>query len=148
MSPTDELRSAAVLLRRRAEAASSGPWEVGPAFGARDSRVYVRTEGAFDWVGSTGVEEPPPPVITCQVANVSWFRANATYIATMDPLVGLALAGLLEHIAQDMAKTEFEERPAVGYDGAPLMVFTEDVWPRFDWTAALALARLVNRGGS
>lgn len=96
-SPVEELREAARVLRERAGAASSGPWEVGPTFGARDSRVYVRTEGAFDWVGSADAAEPQT-VMACQVANVPWFRANAAYIATMDPLVGLALADLLESV--------------------------------------------------
>jgi len=95
--------------------------------------VYVRTEGAFDWVGSGGIEEPPL-VIACQTANVSWFRANATYIATMDPLVGLALADLLDRFAY-MYANGARAAAEVGVEHSAVQ------WPvEID---ALALARLI-----
>ena len=88
----DILRRAAARLREAAASATPGPWEVGPNFGARDNRVYVRPEGGFDWVGST---DDPHKVMACQVSNVAEFRANAAFVALMHPPVALALADLL-----------------------------------------------------
>jgi hypothetical protein len=97
----DLLRRAADKLRASANAASWGPWEVGPTFGARDNTVYVRPEGGFDWVGSTYTDRgDPPKVMTCQVSNVPQFRANAAYIVLMHPPVALALAEWLESEAR------------------------------------------------
>lgn len=139
VSPAEEMREAARVLRERAGAASFGPWEVGPSFGARDSRVYVRPEGGFDWVGST---DDPRPVITGQVANVAEFRANATHIAALHPLVAFALAEWLEETAADMEHAGAVESRAEGLDGQPLVVWVPgDLGHHPAWTAALRLAR-------
>jgi hypothetical protein len=64
---------------RVALASDPGPWEVGPTFGARDSRVYVReaSEQGIDTIGTC--------VIAGQVANKTRFRENAQHIARHDP---------------------------------------------------------------
>jgi len=99
MSSADLLRRAAAKLREHAEAADWGPWEVGPSFGARDSRVYVRPVGGFDWIGATRIDDEPTKVMACQVSNMPRFRENAAYIALMHPPVALALAEWLAFVA-------------------------------------------------
>lgn len=75
-SPAVTLNRAAALLKGRAAAATHGPWRV--------SFTY----GALPVVDSPGrvVAEPSR-------------GADAEYVATVDPLVGLALAGLLDGFA-------------------------------------------------
>ena len=65
-----------------ARGADWGPWEVGPSFGARDNRVYVRREG--DLIDSIGT-----CVIAGQVSNMPQFRQNAIFIAANNPAVVL-----------------------------------------------------------
>jgi hypothetical protein len=61
-----------------ARAATYGVWVVGPTFGARDNRVYVKPEGfGIDTIGTC--------VIAGQVSNTPEFRANAQHIARHDP---------------------------------------------------------------
>jgi hypothetical protein len=63
---------------RGAVQAGGEAWEVGPTFGARDSRIYVREQGnLIDSVGQC--------VFVGQVASIPWFRANAAHIARHDP---------------------------------------------------------------
>lgn len=61
-----------------ARAAEPGPWEIGPTFGARDNRVYVRQVG--DLIDSIGT-----CVIAAQVPSMPRFRANASFIAEHHP---------------------------------------------------------------
>lgn len=83
-TPVDELRSAAVLLRQRAEAATKGPWR-------REFPAGPSTQIASD-AGTV--------VVPGVAARWRWPRAeDADYISTMDPLVGLALADLLDEVA-------------------------------------------------
>ena len=75
---TSRITAALDEQQRLAEAATPGPWVVGPTFGARDNRVYVKAEySLIDTVGTC--------VIAGQVANVPEFRANAAFIAANDP---------------------------------------------------------------
>ena len=74
----DRLREAARVLRERAEAATPGPW-----------RSVQGASGDLWWV------ELPN---TADVA-LDLHGENATYIATMHPGVGLALADWLDDIA-------------------------------------------------
>lgn len=61
-----------------ARAATGGRWEVGPTFGGRDNRVYVKPEGpGIDTIGTC--------VIACQVANMPEYLGNAQHIARHDP---------------------------------------------------------------
>ena len=73
----DLLRRAATVLRERAEDAAPGPWEV-------------------SWGAVRGPE---------QHAVASPARRDGLYIATMDPIVGLALADWLDRAAwaEDMS---------------------------------------------
>lgn len=74
----ERLRAALDRAEEIARAADWGPWEVGPSFGARDNRVYVRREGdLIDSIGNC--------VIVGQVSNMPQFRANAVFIAANDP---------------------------------------------------------------
>ena len=104
----DRLRQAARVLRERAEAATPGPWLTHDEDG--DPYIAPPATGAL--------------LITAHPLEVA--RANAAYIATMHPGVGLALADWLE------AQADLSER---GY--------TQD--PRY--LAALALADLILGGG-
>lgn len=61
-----------------ARSADPGPWEVGPTFGARESRVYVRQQGVLiDTIGTC--------VFTGQVSNTPRYRANAAHVARHNP---------------------------------------------------------------
>jgi hypothetical protein len=63
---------------RVALATTGGDWEVGPTFGAKDNRVYVKPIGfGIDTIGTC--------VIAGQVANMPEYRANAIHIARQDP---------------------------------------------------------------
>jgi hypothetical protein len=84
-TPAETIMRAAVLLRQRAEVAPRGPWWTG--------------EGA----GGTGYpklllgEDGPIAAVEWTMAK-SW-PAAGDYIASMHPLVGAALAELLDKIA-------------------------------------------------
>jgi hypothetical protein len=85
--PAETLRSAAKLMRERAEAASPGPWRhmcLGSEGcqvindGRLRERKHVSFSGRKEWKAD---------------------HADAEYIAAMDPLVALAVAGLLDRTA-------------------------------------------------
>jgi hypothetical protein len=82
---------------RVARAAIGGPWEVGPTFGARDNRVYVRAEG--DLIDSVGT-----CVIAGQIPNVPEWRSNAQHIARHDP------ARVLREVEAKRRRMERHER--------------------------------------
>ena len=88
MSHLDEIRQAAATLREQAEAATPGPWEV-------------------SWGAVRGPE---------QHAVASPARRDALYMATMDPLVGIALADHLEGFAAflDMLGDDYADRITPG----------------------------------
>lgn len=77
------LREAARVLRERAEAATPGPWMVD------GSQVYPTAHGA--------------PLVAATRTHSLSDTPDAAYIATVDPLVALALADWLDDTA-DMAK--------------------------------------------
>jgi hypothetical protein len=91
----EELRAAAKLLRERAEAAFPGPWRSWRE--GRDHRggdSFIETQGETD--------------LTLNLATTDYGRdalgkwaASQDYIATMHPLVGLALADWLDEVADD-----------------------------------------------
>jgi hypothetical protein len=133
-TPVEELRSAAVLLRQRADAAPKGPWSA-LYFGDRGYPQRVTNAQATlianTYEGGTGLRPIPE------------------YIRLMNPLVALALADLLNTIAEDMGRAGAVEDRAAGLDGQPLVVWVPgDLGPHEAWTAALWLARLVTGGGS
>lgn len=117
MSAVAELRTAADKLRELAEGATPGPWDW--------ESVIPSQLGAHHDAGLTS------PSCRLTSGHDIWIR-DAVYIAAMNPLVGLALADLLDSLADD-AEQSIDDR-ATAY-GAP---------PRDE----LVLARLINRGAS
>jgi hypothetical protein len=86
-SPAETLRSAATLMRERAEAATPGPWKAHD----QNGDWYVSSV-EFGQV-STGInEEPSLP----EFLMIERDRRDAEHIAGMDPLVALAVADLLD----------------------------------------------------
>lgn len=116
MSAAAELRTAASKLRELAEGATPGPWDWEPAIPSQ--------LGAQHDAGLTS------PSCRLTAGHDIWIR-DAVYIAAMHPLVGLALADLLDSLADD-AEQSIDDRAAYG---AP---------PRDE----LVLARLINRRAS
>jgi hypothetical protein len=130
-----ELRAAAEKIRATAQAAEPGPWIVGPNWGGRENRVYVKATDAFDWVGTVhGGVRPEPDVFTsertviaCQTANKgSLANANAAHIAMWHPAVAMVIAGWLFAVAID------EESDAETYHRIK------------ERTTALEIARMIN----
>lgn len=90
-SPAEVLRRAAELMRKQAGAASDGPWK-------------SWQEGRDHWGGDSmiGTEDPDGGDIYVQVAQSGYhpkWEADQDYIAGMHPLVGVALADLLDRFA-------------------------------------------------
>ena len=113
MSHLDEIRQAAATLREQAEAATPGPWEV-------------------SWGAVRGPE---------QHAVASPARRDALYMATMDPLVGLALADWLVTAGADLWAHGPLHCDAGCHD------CDDDLWmPHV--RAALDVARAILRGSS
>ena len=116
----DELRAAASLLRELAEDATPGPWGWEPAIPSN--------RGAQHDAGLTSS--------SCRLtAGVGVWIRDAAYIATVDPLVGAALAGLLDEVAGHAESND-------DYDGFP----PESVITGY--TPALTIARLINGSAS
>jgi hypothetical protein len=124
MTPVEDLRSAAVLLRRLAKEAPKGPWSV-------------------EYFGDRGYPQRITNAQATLIANTyeggSGLRPIPEYIRLMHPLVGLAVAELLEHIADDLDDDGGHEVSAT-LRGAIVDNYGS---LRSDWTAALALARLI-----
>jgi hypothetical protein len=78
MSPSEELRQAAKLMRERAEAATEGPWR---AKRHRDRRSYVSSCSGACWDVAYPLTE------------------DARHIAGMHPGVALAVADWLDRLA-------------------------------------------------
>ncbi|RSS32280.1 hypothetical protein [Streptomyces sp. WAC08241] len=110
-SPADELRAAAEKLREHADAASPGPWTEGGV-------------GDFGWNVAF-----PTPGTGAGLEDSEQGRADAAYIALMDPDVGHALADWLDYHAA------MSDRLAQLFDDPPLIP---------DDHPALAVARALN----
>ena len=123
-----ELRAAADKLRELAEDATPGPWRLGTdryAALVANREHPERTGGGWEWNDSYG---------GCLVAE-SMMRPDREYIAAMNPLVGVALAGLLDEVAGHAESND-------DYDGFP----PESVITGY--TPALTIARLINGAAS
>ena len=120
MSAADELRTAASLLRENAEGATPGPWGWKPA---NPGDIGPQHDAGLTW---------PSGWLTS--GYDIWIR-DAVYMSTMDPIVGAALADLLDEIA---SHAEANDR----FDGFP----PESVITGY--TPALTIARLINRRAS
>ena len=118
-----ELRAAADKLRELAQRATPGPWRLGnwAALVADRKHPDRMVGGGWEWDDAYG---------GCLVAE-SLMRPDREYFAAVNPLVGLALADLLDSLADD-AEQSIDDRAAYG---AP---------PRDE----LVLARLINGGAS
>ena len=134
-APVEELRSAAVLLRQRATDATKGPWTMadltGPGVTTREWHV----------LGPEVDLVTPIPVETHTDDPREYARAEAdvTYVATVHPLVGLALADLLDRFAS-MYETGAWVAAEFRVEHSAIQ---SPVEPQ-----ALALARLILGGGS
>lgn len=100
-TPADEMRSAAATLRKRAEAATAGPWtwtrwhsDDCPANCDAPSCFLLIVGSAHGMVGDADVDRPD--VFAVERSVYERGEGDAAYIATMDPIVGCALADLLE----------------------------------------------------
>ncbi|MGW1998409.1 hypothetical protein [Embleya sp. NPDC001921] len=93
--PADTIRRAADLMRTRATAATRGPW--------------LSMDGGDRLVHDPGHDlDPPEYVVDEPMSNA----ANAEHIAGMDPLVAVAVAGLLEQLARVVDEHGFYGTPA------------------------------------
>ena len=123
MSAAAELRAAASKLRELAQRATPWPWRLGSdrwaALVADRKHPDRMVGGGWEWDDAYG---------GCLVAE-SLMRPDREYFAAMHPLVGLALADLLDSLADD-AEQSIDDRAAYG---AP---------PRDE----TVLARLINGG--
>ena len=119
MTPAEELRTAAKLMRERVQGATAGPWTVREEHG-RD----IADEGWSD----VRVVRPGAGVAITYLSNVlegSPHEDNAAYIASMHPGVALAVADWLDSVTDRW----------IGVPAGPSEPEPED----FD--AALAVAR-------
>ena len=110
-----ELRQAAETLRERADLATAGPWTVDPDSGADGFAPLV--------VGQN--------MAVCETFDGP-HPSDATYIATMHPAVGLALADWLDIIASKEKAREGVDSPI------PVLYLPE----------ALTIARAINGGAA
>ena len=120
-APAAECRAAASKLRELAQRATPGPWRLGSdrwvALVADRKHPDRMVGGGWEWDDAYG---------GCLVAE-SLMRPDREYFAAMHPLVGAALADLLDSLADD-AEQSIDDHAAYG---AP---------PRDE----LVLARLIN----
>jgi len=146
MSDADELRSAASILRELAEGATPGPWRWKPAIPGKLGPQHLhpdrcagctaggdRTNGRIGQVGDLAIQHDASltwPSGRLTSGDDIWIR-DAVYIATVNPLVGVALADLLDSLADDAEQFQPDDDRAAY--GAP---------PRDE----LVLARLINGG--
>ncbi len=105
------LRAAAVLLRERAEAATTGPWERAADSDTAAGRHY-RDNTIGNWDGRPFVEAGQ---VTCDMGDGDQAAADARYVALMHPPVALALADLLWIGANDAETYVTQEAAAEVY---------------------------------
>ena len=134
-TPADELRAAAEKLRALAAAATPGPW--------RDHDTHLGQYGYAATVLSGEGNDTDLRAWLPSMSQTPWDETrnawpDAAYIATMHPLVGLALAKLLEDCA------ELHEAKLPGHRGQvpPGCQWCGDEdFPCSDMRNALAVAR-------
>jgi hypothetical protein len=96
VSAVEDLREAAKLMRERAEAATKGPWVVE----SRDLWSLVRSAAPdIKW-------EYERDVMTVHTPDDEW--PDCTYVASMHPLVGQALAAWLDELAKRAEEMDSE----------------------------------------
>ena len=127
MSAAAELRTAASKLRELAQRATPGPWRLGrwAALVADRKHPDRMVGGGWEWDDAYG---------GCLVAE-SLMRPDREYFAAMNPLVGAALADLLDGVAEHAESND-------EHDGFP----PESVITGY--TPAVTIARLINGSAS
>lgn len=125
MSAAAELRIAASKLRELAQRATPGPWRLGRWAALVADRKHPDRMVGGGWDDAYG---------GCLVAE-SMVRPDRAYVAAMHPLVGIALADLLDEVAGHAESND-------EHDGFP----PESVITGY--THALTIARLINGGAS
>lgn len=107
LTPVAQLRAAASLMRARANSATDGPWTAmvlgSEGYLVLKASATVRDRGRHR-VGSFGLKD--------------WDgdKADAEYVASMDPLVALAVADWLDATAKDADEYLRLETPECGHD--------------------------------
>ncbi|MEU1071879.1 MULTISPECIES: hypothetical protein [unclassified Streptomyces] len=132
-TPADELRTAAEKLRVLSATATPGPW--------RSHDTHLGQYGHAATVLSGEGNDTDLRAWLPSMSQQPWDEArnvwaDASYIAAMHPVVGAALARLLERVNVEM--TEAGGFAASAVDG-PM-----DDRDHNTWSAALAVARLIN----
>jgi hypothetical protein len=89
VSAAEDLREAARLMRERAEAAAKGPWRV----------QYFGDAGYPQRVSNDAAE-----LVAQTFEGGTGLRPTPEYIASMHPLVGMALAGWLDELAGQLVR--------------------------------------------
>jgi hypothetical protein len=130
LTPADELRSAARLLRERAAAATAGPWTYDPTKAWHLPGLHFDEE----FIGSRSSGQRTVCVAATGPASDPQSMADAAWIATMHPLVGEVLATWLEREAEiwDALETAKVELAPTGFKLS---------WGISTHTEALAVAR-------
>ena len=109
----DRLREAARVLRERAEAATRGPWNWECYREDLPSLLGLAgTPGVYEWRQEV-IEADHSGECGCRSAcylTLGVDPADQTYIATMHPGVGLALADLLDVTARHVSSHDCEAR--------------------------------------
>ncbi len=125
MSAAAELRAAASKLRELAQRATPGPWRLGhdrwAALVADRKHPDRMVGGGWEW----------DDVYGGRLVAESLMRPDRVFIAAMNPMVGVALAGLLDEVA---GHAESNDK----FDGFP----PESVITGY--APALRIARLIN----
>ncbi|MGQ4393720.1 hypothetical protein ACN6K5_003505 [Streptomyces violaceoruber] len=124
LTPAEELRSAALYIRRHADGVTPGPWksEAGVALGHRVGTVDETNWVA--WTGENGEEHS---------------ARDADWIALFHPMVGLGIADWLENTAVLHTPRHHNDVPVGCCCGA-------GDFPCNDLRHALAVARQINGG--
>lgn len=97
MDAADTIRSAATLMRQRAEAATAGPWRVEP-----------------DGAGTVWVQTTMAPIACAGDEADPSVTADAEHIASWHPAVALAVAAWMDSLGRAFAGMQAEPHP----DGA------------------------------
>ena len=115
-SPAEIMRSAATMMRERAEAASPGPWHQ-MCMGSDGCQVlndgHLRERKHVAWSGRKEWKAD---------------HADAEYIASMHPLVALAVAGWLNETALDAAENVKADTPECVHAEPPCDCDTSPRW--------------------
>lgn len=122
----DLLGRAAAHLRRSLLGVTEGPWTASPVWSPDSTNTSAVYSAALppgsEVVGSSDKPRQRPTAVSAPTSRGGiWNPCDAVYIATMDPLVGGALADLLEATALDIEKGAIPPWPASWDVAAPAL---------------------------